>query len=323
MLVAVNFHYIKENYNYPFKAIFGTNPVEFRKQLEALSKEGEFVSQQDLLKSIKGEYTLPDKSILITFDDGLREQYELALPILTEMGIPAIFFINPMNSYEKKISTVHQIHLLRSFISPQNLLKRISVFDIDLSPAERLLAFQHYNYDQEEGAILKYFLNFKLDLNLKDFVINQLFVDFFSSSEIEAFHKAYYMDLNILLDLDQLGYLGSHTYSHQPLGLLSPENLQQEFEKSDLFFQNEGIAPPKSVSYPYGSFESCSRAVQEMAKKFDFHIGLTMERAANLTVTDHPLCLARFDCNDVVGGKFNLFRSGSMFQEMSLKSWNF
>ncbi len=325
MFAAVNFHYIRENYDYPIQAIHGTNPVSFRKQLELLAKEGLFVSQEEVCRAVTEGYPLPNNSILITFDDGLKEQFDLALPILQEMGIPAIFFINPYNIIESKISLVHQVHLLRSFVPAIELLSKIDDYgiNINLTSTEKKLAQDHYNYDQESDALLKYFLNFKLQLVFKDSLINQLFQDCFSLDEIEKFHDQYYMDLSMVTTLDHMGLLGSHTYSHQPLGLLPDIQLFEEFQKANQFFSDYGLTIPKSVSYPFGNYESCSLRVQEIAEKFNFNFGFTMERAGNQSVVEKPLYLARFDCNDVVGGKSSIFQTGKMFETMKIGNWKF
>ncbi len=325
MLAAVNFHYIRENYDYPIRAIHGTNSALFRKQLELLSKEGVFVSSQEVYQAVIEKHPLPKNSILITFDDGLKEQFEVALPILMDMGIPAIFFVNPFNIIESKISSVHQIHLLRSFLPAAELLSKIDTYGINvkLNPSEEKLAQDHYNYDQVSDAILKYFLNFKLQLIHKDSLINQLFNDCFSRQEIEDFHDQFYMDLTMISTLDQLGMIGSHTYSHQPLGLLPDNMLFEEFQKTNQFFNDNGLTSPKSVSYPYGNYESCTRRVQEIAKKFNFCFGFTMERAGNQSLVENALHLARFDCNDVVGGKSCIFQQGKMFETMNIGNWKF
>lgn len=44
MLIAVNYHYIRESFEAPYPAIFGKTPAELRSQLEQLGKAGSFVS---------------------------------------------------------------------------------------------------------------------------------------------------------------------------------------------------------------------------------------------------------------------------------------
>lgn len=325
MLIAVNFHYIREESNYPFSAIHGLSAAQFKSQIQSLGKEGTFVSQDDIRHFLAHESELPERSILVTFDDGLREQYEIAYPILQELGVPAVFYVNPLNIQEGKISNVHQVHLLRSFVSTADMLDGLGKLDLplQLTDAERQTAVTHYNYDSAEEAVLKYILNFKMDFHTKDEVVNRLFEETFSAEETKRFHESFYMTDHMLWDLSEDGCLGSHTYSHQPLGLLSPEELDAEFEKSRAFFESKGLAMPRTVSYPYGSRASCAQPVLDKAKEFDFEFGFTMERAGNIQVRENALNLARFDCNDVIGGKSNLFEEGRMFDQIPVASWEF
>lgn len=324
MLAAINFHYVRDSFDFPYKAIHGLLPEEFKSQIECLSKEGQFVSQDQIIDGLIGKYELPQNSIVITFDDGLREQVEIAQSILNEMGVPSIFFINPINIAEKRISNVHQVHLLRSFLTSREILEAIKINGaaIVTSPLENKLAIDHYFYDHHEDAILKYILNFKIEPNSRDRIINGLFESIFSTTEIRDFHSQLYMTSDMLRDLDSKGALGSHTYSHQPLGLLDSESLFKEFDKSEQFFKSMAIHPPKAISYPYGSRESCSKQVIDLAGKFGFSFGFTMERAGNPGITEKPLQLARFDCNDVVGGKSNYFSQSKMFDQMNKSCWD-
>ena len=48
-----------------------------------------------LIRALAGQASLPDKSIIFTFDDGLESQLHLALPVLIKYRVPASFFVMP------------------------------------------------------------------------------------------------------------------------------------------------------------------------------------------------------------------------------------
>ncbi len=65
----------------------------FRSHMEALREGGyEPVSLQDLREYVEVGTPLPEKPVVITFDDGYSSNYELAYPILREFGFPAAIF---------------------------------------------------------------------------------------------------------------------------------------------------------------------------------------------------------------------------------------
>ena len=123
MLTVCNFHYIRNNFDAPYPSIFGVTPYEFENQLLKLSETGEFINQKMVIEDIDSILASEKNFILITFDDGLKEQYVLAKPILDKLNIEAIYFINSINYLEKEVSQVHKIHLLRSQISSSEIMK--------------------------------------------------------------------------------------------------------------------------------------------------------------------------------------------------------
>lgn len=48
MLIACNFHYIRESFETPFPSIFGVTPQQFEHQLDLLAHHGEFIGQRIL-----------------------------------------------------------------------------------------------------------------------------------------------------------------------------------------------------------------------------------------------------------------------------------
>ena len=96
LFLVINFHYIHEEDKYSFPGIYPTSVARLASQLEQISEHFHFISQDDLSGAVDGQKTLPERCCLITFDDGLRDQYENALPLLMEKGIPAVFFVNAL-----------------------------------------------------------------------------------------------------------------------------------------------------------------------------------------------------------------------------------
>ena len=69
-------------------------PKAFRKDLEWLRDAGyQTVVVQDLLNYVEEGVPLPEKPVMITFDDGYYNNYLNAFPILKEMGMKAVISI--------------------------------------------------------------------------------------------------------------------------------------------------------------------------------------------------------------------------------------
>jgi peptidoglycan/xylan/chitin deacetylase (PgdA/CDA1 family) len=48
-------------------------------------------------------------AISLTFDDGMRSQYEVAVPILNEHGLCGTFYLQPRDDYEERLAPWRQV----------------------------------------------------------------------------------------------------------------------------------------------------------------------------------------------------------------------
>jgi peptidoglycan/xylan/chitin deacetylase (PgdA/CDA1 family) len=70
------------------------SPERFRWQMNHLKRRGFTpIGFSDLEAARSGRKNLPHKPVMITFDDGYRNNYELAYPILKELGLKANLFL--------------------------------------------------------------------------------------------------------------------------------------------------------------------------------------------------------------------------------------
>lgn len=300
MLSVSNYHYIREDFTNKYPSIFGVTPQVFEKQLLLLKNEGDFIKTSDLKVNYNEILYSKDNYFLITFDDGLKEQYNYALPILDKLGIDAFFFVNSINSEKKIISIVHKIHLLRSSLSPKQFLNHLFNFkEINVLNSEKKTMHECYRFDDKKSAELKYILNFKMEFIERELFINNLFKLYFDDEEI---FKSLYMSEKELIDMADRGYLGSHSHSHLPLGLLSQNDIKYELQHSKRYLEDLTDTPIDVISYPYGTAEACTENVTNIAKEIGYKIGFTTKIGSNKGL-NNLLSLNRFDCNDLPGGK--------------------
>jgi peptidoglycan/xylan/chitin deacetylase (PgdA/CDA1 family) len=73
--------------------VYGVDVEVLRRQMRWLRDHTTIIGEADLLAALRGERALPDSAVMVTFDDGYEDNHRLALPILSELNIPATFFI--------------------------------------------------------------------------------------------------------------------------------------------------------------------------------------------------------------------------------------
>ena len=69
------------------------NPARFRTQMEYLSKYHTVLGFKELEGIVCHGWAVPDNAVAITFDDGYRDVYDVAYPILKELNLTATVFV--------------------------------------------------------------------------------------------------------------------------------------------------------------------------------------------------------------------------------------
>jgi peptidoglycan/xylan/chitin deacetylase (PgdA/CDA1 family) len=305
MMIVVAYHYVRPRFAYEFPGIHGVTPAELEAQLRLLGTAGEFVSLSQLRDAVRGTGSLPARALLVTFDDGLREQMDHALPVLDRLGIPAAFFVNTWPIAQRAVSTVHKIHLVRAHTPPVEFVAllhaRARRQGLTVPHADSAEAAASYPWDTSEVAGIKHFLNHQLAPEVAETLIGSYFEEVFGNNEA-AVSRGLYMDHEHLRMLGARGYLGSHGDRHVPLGRLPRAAVQENVRISlELLAEWTGVRP-FALSYPYGTLDACPPEAGAAAAAVGVEIAFTSEPAANMDLSQ-PLHLARFDCNDLPGGR--------------------
>src|SRR5580658_928895 len=89
-LTILSYHEIAEG-NDALVPAYTVTPTNFVRQMDWLKNNGyHFVGMNDVLADSAGKKPLPDKAVLITFDDGYQSMYVHAFPILKLFNAPAV-----------------------------------------------------------------------------------------------------------------------------------------------------------------------------------------------------------------------------------------
>lgn len=106
----------------PESGFIASSVDEFYSQMKFLAQNGyKTLTSSEFLAYKKGEISLPKKSVFITFDDGWRDNFYYAYPILKEFGLRATIFL--VTSWIEKASE-------------QNAVKKIDFVPLQHSKAK-------------------------------------------------------------------------------------------------------------------------------------------------------------------------------------------
>jgi peptidoglycan/xylan/chitin deacetylase (PgdA/CDA1 family) len=267
MLLAVTYHYVAEEAPTAPRAIFPATTALLARQLEELGRSFDFVSRDDLLRALDGEAELPERAALVTFDDGLRCQVELALPVLDRLGVPGLFFVPGLPLAEGRVLDVHKVHRLREAMADEEILAALGA-EAPPAPPGR------HAYDDPLAAGVKELLATRSSKELDGLLAR-------ADAEVGL---DLYMTAEDVADLERRGMLGAHGYSH---------DTRDDFVRGADVLEAVTGSRPRMMSYPYGRPAPGAEG---------FAAAFTTERKVNETL-EEPLLLGRFDTNDLVGGR--------------------
>jgi len=94
-IINVFYHVVSDDYLPHIAPLYKyRTSKEFENDIDFLLKYFEPITANDIFLHTKGEKVITKPSFHLSFDDGMREVYEVALPILKQKGIPATVFVN-------------------------------------------------------------------------------------------------------------------------------------------------------------------------------------------------------------------------------------
>jgi peptidoglycan/xylan/chitin deacetylase (PgdA/CDA1 family) len=230
---------------------------EFRSQLRWLKRFLQPLSLADLANWHSGRSAGGKAPVLITFDDGYRNNLTVAAPILREEGVPAAFFLatgyigTPRTLWNDEVR-------IRVLNWPESAIRLPSGETAAVSSdatARRSLANQVTRATKKLtgepcAAYMEYLRSTTASLNVMD------------DPEARAF-----MNWDEARKLASLGFdLGSHTVEHPILSRITRVRMADELSRSKATMERELNRPCTAIAYPNGTAEDVNEELFEEVK---------------------------------------------------------
>lgn len=301
-LRVVMYHYVRDLPRTSFPKLKGMMVDDFRQQVTQLSRQFEMASVESAVDFLNGEYRPRRDLCLLTFDDGLKEHYTEVMPILAEHHIRGVFFLITSALQERKVASVHMNHLLMAALDFQEFTgaffrKAVELCSDLFSPpnVDAETAAFTYPWDTPEVARFKYLLNFKIDPDLRDRVLRELFTTYISDEA--AFADSLYINWEEARQMQRAGMaMGGHTHQHRALAGLAPRELAGDLETcSQLLHENLLVQAIWPFSYPFGKKDSFNLRTVRSLQKLGFGCAFCTEVGDNRRGADNFM-IGRTDC---------------------------
>ena len=106
----LEYHQITDEKLDPDFEIYNVPPAEFAAQLDLLQAEGyTTITLQDFMRVVHGKGKLPEKPIVLTFDDGYEDNFKIMLPILERHGMTAVIYVITNELGKKNYLTLEEL----------------------------------------------------------------------------------------------------------------------------------------------------------------------------------------------------------------------
>ncbi|MCU1254528.1 MAG: polysaccharide deacetylase [Candidatus Angelobacter sp.] len=219
-------------------------------QLRYLARHFKVVSLEALLDLTNGSRPLAQE-IVLTFDDGLRNNFTVAYPILRELQLPATFFVCPALVESGTWLWNHEVRCrLQTLAAPELAELRMKL----LAPGTSV------------DGIVEWMKTLRLaQRRHAEATIQQASTDFRPTPRQRAAFDI--MDWNDMRSLDRnLIMVGSHTLSHPILTTLNAQEIEWEILESRQCLEQQLQRTVDFFCYPNGAYDQ--RAYQTVKKTY-------------------------------------------------------
>lgn len=264
-LVIFNYHRIGDPLESPLdRGTFSATADVFADQVQWLKEHSDIIGVEDL------ESALSDGNAccsMITFDDGYRDNYELAFPILQAAGVPGTFFItsgfldNHQPAWWDEIAW-----MVRHSPRPDELAAtRWWTAPISLSGTDREIAIRKLL------AIYK-----QLPLEQTEAFLDDVAEVAGSGRYLTVAEDGVWMTWDMVREMNRRGMsIGGHTVSHPVLARCPLKRQAIEIEGCKARIETELGEAITAFSYPVGQPDSFDRGTQECLRRAGFQWGFS------------------------------------------------
>jgi peptidoglycan/xylan/chitin deacetylase (PgdA/CDA1 family) len=262
-LVIFGYHRIRadERQTTPFAdELYGPTIAEFERQMRWLLRHADILSEDALLRRLNGVGRSRRLAAMVTFDDGYRDNYTLAFPVLQRLRIPATLFVPALNIEERRLGWWDLIAWL---------VKRTTRKEIELDGVW---------YDLTNGrgraiSLLQRRMQFERQERTRG-LVERLAEACRQVLPNPREQSAEIMSWEELREVsDGVVAVGSHTHTHRVLATLDPDAQREELEESRKLLELRLSRPVRSIAYPVGGYRHFTADSMALAEQCGYLLG--------------------------------------------------
>ena len=229
--------------------------------IDLLSNGYKFISL-DRLHEILLNQEKVSKKIVMTFDDGYKDNFDLAYPILKKYDIPFTIFVTTSFPEKKAILWWYDLEDLiikseiitlsndKQYICKTNKQKISTFLDI----REKIMKLDPNTFLNDLNSL---FENYNIDWISK---CNELAINWSQLQELSQ---------------DSLVTIAGHTKNHYPLNRLTKKNALLEIEEANILIESKIGKLVNHIAYPFGSQSEINQREIDLVKSLNLKTAVT------------------------------------------------
>ena len=260
--------------------------------LRILASRYRFVSLDEAVAMLRGQIPVRPHSLVLTFDDGYRNQIRHALPVLRRWGAPGAFFLCTGHVQERRPFWFDRLDYALQHAAVDGRKVRVGPETIQLAAADRSALRQSYKalrdaakaVPRSDREMLVEMETLAAELEVES---GRRLADVFEDDDASSLLS--WADLGRAAADDVT--FGSHTVDHIRLSCVGLATAEDQLRRSKADLETHTGRPCHYVCYPNGSV---SAEVAALAARCDYTAALTTRPGIN-RVGDDPMLLKRIN----------------------------
>lgn len=265
----------------------------FEKHIEYVAKRYTAIGLDNLVDWLHNKKDLPKNPIVLTFDDGLKNNYDNAFPILQKYNCKATFFLigNPYS--EEKTVWLHLLYRILDRLSYRKIhiaVDNIFEIHIDRLSDPKKLKLANGVKDVIEN------LSDKGKIDFLKAICKQNGIDF---NEIKQ--SEYYMNKDEIEEIVSHGHLiGAHSMGHENLASMTFPQVKSDIIESKEVINKLSYNRFMPFSYPYGTKKAFNAKIKNLLNENGYSCAVTTLESLNGINSD------LFELKRIEIGDFNM-----------------
>lgn len=267
-----------------FRPNVSATPLGFARQMDYVQRHYTAITCEHLLGWLRGEQELPRHPLIITFDDGYRDNLRFAYPILKERNLPAVIFLptgfigTDLPFYWDYVAYLFSHTQRTSAHLPvtgetrwTTAAEREKVMVAWVDCVKKLPEAEKRRAVSEIATIL--------DVRVSEGVFSNLYLNWEQIRMMGQNHIEF----------------GAHTVNHPILTRISKEVVEEEVRKSKQQIEDELQRPVSTFAYPNGQRSDFSDEIIRMVREAGIEIAFTLLPGPTpiKAVKENPLAIRR------------------------------